>query len=121
MLLKWCWQCGGIRIIISPREFLVCSAPHRDCAPDPAEELHSRFSLGASIAYSACIQKNRVVIVFQHDSRLSAMWNQHKVIITLALIVGSAYGGHMLYRYMKIREELRQARIPGCPAYTRGT
>jgi len=33
------------------------------------------------------------------------MWKQYKGIIILGLIVGAGYGGHMLYRYMKIRED----------------
>ena len=33
------------------------------------------------------------------------MWKQHKVIVALALIVGAVYGGHMLYRYVKIRAD----------------
>jgi hypothetical protein len=33
------------------------------------------------------------------------MWKQYKAIIILVLVVGGGYGGHMLYRYMKIRED----------------
>jgi hypothetical protein len=33
------------------------------------------------------------------------MWKQYKGIIILALIVGAGYGGHMLYRYTKIRKD----------------
>jgi hypothetical protein len=33
------------------------------------------------------------------------MWKQNKGIIILALIVGAGYGGHMLYRYLKIRQD----------------
>jgi hypothetical protein len=33
------------------------------------------------------------------------MWQRHKGIIILALIVGAGYGGHMLYRYIKIRAD----------------
>jgi hypothetical protein len=33
------------------------------------------------------------------------MWRQHKVIIIFAVIVVIAYGGHMLYRYLKIRAD----------------
>jgi hypothetical protein len=33
------------------------------------------------------------------------MWRQYKVIIVLALVVGAGYGGHMLYRYIKIRAD----------------
>ena len=33
------------------------------------------------------------------------MCKQYKGIIILGLIVGAGYGGHMLYRYMKIRED----------------
>src|SRR5258708_6341807 len=30
------------------------------------------------------------------------MWKRYKGVVILALIVGAGYGGHMLYRYMKI-------------------
>ncbi len=33
------------------------------------------------------------------------MWKQYKSIVILALVVGAGYGGHMLYRYVKIRED----------------
>lgn len=33
------------------------------------------------------------------------MWRQYKGIIVLGLIVVAGYGGHMLYRYMKIRTD----------------
>lgn len=36
---------------------------------------------------------------------LPGMWRQNKIVIILALIVGAGYGGHMLYRYMKIRAD----------------
>jgi hypothetical protein len=41
------------------------------------------------------------------------MWKQYKGIIILALIVGTGYGGHMLYRYTKIRQDSakRSARV----------
>ena len=33
------------------------------------------------------------------------MWKQNKIIIILVLIVGTGYSGHMLYRYVKIRQD----------------
>jgi hypothetical protein len=33
------------------------------------------------------------------------MWKQNGAVIVLALIVGAGYGGHMLYRYIKVRED----------------
>jgi hypothetical protein len=44
---------------------------------------------------------------------LPGMWKQYKGIIILALIVGAGYGGHMLYRYTKIRKDsaMRAAQV----------
>ena len=36
---------------------------------------------------------------------LPGMWRRYKGIILLALIAGAGYGGHMLYRYTKIRAD----------------
>jgi predicted alpha/beta-fold hydrolase len=33
------------------------------------------------------------------------MWRQNIGVIVLALILGLSYGGHMLYRYLKIRAD----------------
>ena len=36
---------------------------------------------------------------------LRGMWKQYKPIIILGLMVAAGYGGHMLYRYIKIRQD----------------
>jgi hypothetical protein len=34
------------------------------------------------------------------------MWRQHKGIIILGLVIGTGYGGHLLYRYVKVEQDV---------------